>query len=418
MFHIALHDIRIFLVDRGNLIGLLIVPVVMTLVIGLVSGGVFDTGSVNIIVDILDNDKSEASQQFIETLRSVNSSLVLCPIDNDAEDICEINRVTTFDRDWAIERLADSISLATVEIPSEFGERVTARERIALIYLSKEDVTAPGYIQRAVDAALQRMNGAVVAARVGGKVVAGFEGISLEKSGRAAFEQGLFDRAATMWDANPISVDLQTTEQEERSSGQALQNGLGQSVPGMGSMFVMFTVFGGMTTLITDRKQWTLQRVASMPVSRAQLIGGKILARFSLGIIQYLVVFAVGIIVGMNFGRDLVAIVLIAIAFTLASTALSFALGSRLENEAQAAGLSLLLSLVFGALGGGWWPLEVVPEFMRIVAHITPVAWAMDGYNTLIFENGNLPAVLLPVTVLMGIAVAAFFVGIRRFKFT
>jgi len=42
------------------------------------------------------------------------------------------------------------------------------------------------------------------------------------------------------------------------------------------------------------------------------------------------------------------------------------------------------------ALGGAWWSLEVVPEWMRTVGHISPVAWAMDGYTSLFFENGDI----------------------------
>ena len=56
-------------------------------------------------------------------------------------------------------------------------------------------------------------------------------------------------------------------------------------------------------------------------------------------------------------------------------------------KETLAAGLTNLLGI---SLGGAWWSLEVVPELMRTVGHISPVAWAMDGYTSLIFENGDL----------------------------
>jgi hypothetical protein len=31
-----------------------------------------------------------------------------------------------------------------------------------------------------------------------------------------------------------------------------------------------------------------------------------------------------------------------------------------------------------------------VPELMLTMGHISPVAWAMEGYTSLIFENGEL----------------------------
>jgi ABC-2 type transport system permease protein len=185
----------------------------------------------------------------------------------------------------------------------------------------------------------------------------------------------------------------------------------------MGSMFVMFTVFGGMVALVGERKQWTLQRLAVAPVSRGHLLGGKVLGRFTLGFIQYLVVFAVGLLAGVHFGGDILALVLIMVSFTLATTALSFAVGSRVKTEMQAGSLTQLLVLVLAALGGAWWPLEIVPPFMRAIGHLSPVAWAMDGYQSLIFENGDLSTVLPSIAVLLGVAVVCFGFGIWHFKY-
>jgi ABC-2 type transport system permease protein len=128
------------------------------------------------------------------------------------------------------------------------------------------------------------------------------------------------------------------------------------------------------------------------------------------------VVLVVGLIAGLHLGGDLVGLLVIALAFTLAVTTLSFAVGSRLENETQSMGLSLLLTLVLAPLGGAWWPLEIVPAFMRTLGHISPVAWAMDGYRQLIFENGTLGGVLLPVIVLFLFAGAGYVLGVRRIR--
>jgi ABC-2 type transport system permease protein len=87
------------------------------------------------------------------------------------------------------------------------------------------------------------------------------------------------------------------------------------------------------------------------------------------------------------------------------------------KNEAQASGLSLLLSITLAPLGGAWWPMEVTPEIMRNIGHISPVAWAMDGFNALIFEGGSLTDVLLPILVLLGIALICFGIGIWRFRY-
>lgn len=417
VFNIALNDLRLFFANRGNLFGLVLVPVALTLLIGYFFGEeVYGEESQQLRIDVIDHDRSEQSLALLDTLRETNSDLVLCPMDNDAEDLCQLEGTDVFDVDWTTTRVSESISLAALEIPEGFGEQLEAFEPVEITYISDEEFGTTSYIRQVVDAAIQRMNGAVVASRVGIDVVMGAAGEPLPETDQAALSESLYARAKMLWADTPSLTRFELSSAGGESGGNST-GALGQSVPGMGSTFVMLTVLGGMTALMTERREWTLQRLAVMPVSRAQLLGGKILGRFSLGMIQYLVVFAVGIFARMNFGSDLAALVLIMVAYTLCITALSFALGSHLENEAQAAGLSNLVALVFAPLGGAWWPLEIVPRFMRLIGHISPVAWAMDGYNALIFENGSLADVLLPVSVLFVLAAALFGVGILGFKY-
>ena len=51
------------------------------------------------------------------------------------------------------------------------------------------------------------------------------------------------------------------------AEGASLQ-GFAQAVPGMGTVFVMLTVLGGMVTLLNERRQWTLQRMVVAPIRR------------------------------------------------------------------------------------------------------------------------------------------------------
>jgi ABC-2 type transport system permease protein len=416
IWDITLHDLRLFLTSRGNLVSLILIPVIMTLIVGLFSGG--DGELTQVRMDIIDNDDSELSAEFVDTLRAVNESLVLCPMDNNEEDICELGDRNVFDVEWAVSRVEEATVLAMLEIPEGFGASVQAFQPVTMVYRSKGDLTAPAFIRQAVEAAIQRVNGAAVASRVGSGVLDGLNVFSLDADERSEFQRKVYERAVVLWDENPAEVRYQLSDQVEVDTTTSLQDGLGQSVPGMGSMFVMFTVFGGMTALVMERQQWTLQRLASMPISRTQLLGGKILARFVLGLVQYLVVFAVGVAASLYFGADLLALFLIALSYTLAITAFSFAVGTRIENPAQASGLSLLLSITLAPLGGAWWPMEVVPDFMRVIGHVSPVAWAMDGYHSLIFQNGDLSTVWVSIVVLLGLALVFFILGIWRFKYT
>ena len=54
---------------------------------------------------------------------------------------------------------------------------------------------------------------------------------------------------------------------------------------------------------------------------------------------------------------------------------------------------------------------------MQSVGHLSPVAWAMDAFTTLIYFKGSLVDVLPQIAVLMGISIVFFVIGVRRFKY-
>ena len=408
VFDIALNDLRIFFSNRGNLIWLVGVPVAMVIVLGVAIPS--DDGPSLVPVDVIDHDQGQASALFIQSLRQANPNLMLCPMDNTADDPCNMNEAESLDLALSLIRVEETETLALIEIPDDFTARVSDLKPVAIRFVAVEDLTAPQFIQQAVDSALTKTNGALAAALIGSRLAAQVEADAINDSELA---QSLRYRAAEIWAKDLIAVRYQLTQFS--SSGSV--GGFGQSIPGIGSMFVLFAVLGGMALMIEGKRQWTMQRLASMPVTRSQLLGGKILGRFTLGMLQYLIIFAIGVVVGQSFGRDPLALVLIMFAFALCATALSFALGSFVKDETQAAGLTNLLGISLAALGGAWWSLEIVPELMRTVGHISPVAWAMDGYTSLIFENGDLGTVYPSILILLGAAVVFFIFGVRRFRY-
>lgn len=413
---IITHDLRVFLADRSNLPGLLVTPVVMTVIIGLVSGGALGGSPGPVRLDVLDHDGSAASERLIETVDAAHSAMLICPLRGDAPEECGEVQGGATGREAALERVAEGDVIGLLEIPHGFGRRLEAGEATTLTLHSTGDFGPGQTAQRALSAAVQQINGAALAAELGVAALPEL-GTAPEADAVTQIHSQLYERALAIWLRQPVQVELVWSGAEEAELGGGLRQGLGHSVPGMGSMFVMMTVFGGMAKLIEERDQWTLQRLASMPLSRGALLAGKIGARFSLGLLQFLVVFAVGAVLGMNFGADPVALVLLALVYTLSVTALSFALGSRLSNQEQASGLALLLALTLAPLGGAWWPLEITPPLMQIAGHISPIAWAMDGFLALTYESARLADIWLPMVVLLAITAAAFAVAVPRLRY-
>jgi ABC-type multidrug transport system permease subunit len=69
--------------------------------------------------------------------------------------------------------------------------------------------------------------------------------------------------------------------------------------------------------------------------------------------------------------------------------------------------------MVMAAIGGCWWPSEVMPSWLQRAAHAFPTAWAMDAFHALISFGRGAEAVLLPCAVLLLFGAACVAIGAR-----
>jgi ABC-type multidrug transport system permease subunit len=89
------------------------------------------------------------------------------------------------------------------------------------------------------------------------------------------------------------------------------------------------------------------------------------------------------------------------------AASLGVLIGALVVNEDKIIGLCVLAGLVMAALGGCWWPMEIVPDTMKIVGHFFPTAWAMDSLHQLISFGSGLREIAPKLGVLAMFALAA-----------
>ena len=423
ILQIALNDLRITFRERAILVNLVVIPVFLIIAVGAAQGGFSGGGGTSgspapLLVDLIDRDQTPFSAALREQAQRINPRIRFCPEDGEAG--CGLSSESSLDEAMLNARLLAGSSLAALIIPQGFGEAVLAGETISLDYRSVDDSLQPGAILQSIEAAAERLSTAAIAAQFSQQVFleAGFS--FSDDADRAAFEQAVYDRATATLDALPDPLSFSEGERDEDPAAvgnSAAQAGFGQSVPGMGTMYVMFTVLAGASTLLLERKNWTLQRLITMPISRAQLLGGKMLSRFLMGMLQYTVAFAAGLLLGVNFGLDPVALILLMMAFAASISAMAFLLAAVVNSDQQASTSVTFLALTLAPLGGAWWPIEIVPDYMQTIAYVSPVGWVMDGFNQLIFYNGSLINVLPNIAVLLLMTLALFGLALRRFRY-
>lgn len=211
---------------------------------------------------------------------------------------------------------------------------------------------------------------------------------------------------------NPVSFEASF------GSRKPIPAGYNQSIPGVLVMFVLMNllIFGG-TSVAAERREGVLRRFMAHPVSKAELVFGKVAGLLGLGLVQILYMLLVSsLIMKFRLGAQFPQVLAVLMIYGWTAGSLGVLIGSMFAREDKIAGICVLLSLVMAALGGCWWPLEIVPDKVRMLAHIVPPAWAMDALHQVISFGGGWREILLPLAVLAGMAAAANAAAIRFFK--
>lgn len=216
--------------------------------------------------------------------------------------------------------------------------------------------------------------------------------------------------------AMPRSLTLTVTP-----AGKRLEPPIGfaQAVPGTMVMFTMLVLLtSGAVTLVIERDQGLLRRLASTPITPGAIVFGKWLGRMTLGLIQIAFAMLAGtVLFKMDWGSALPMVALVLAAWAAFSASLAIVLANVTRTAAQTAGLGVFSAQILAALGGCWWPIEVTPAWMQKLSLALPTGWAMNAMHRLV-NFGDGPAAAVPnVVALSAGALVLGWIGTKVFRY-
>ncbi len=283
-----------------------------------------------------------------------------------------------------------------VHVPVGFTEKIQNGERSSVVFKHDLDELSAQSDRVKVQRAVWRLMGAVAVAA----------------SKDSLNERGIMSFVAK---ENPLDLDVSYSGRKK-----VIPSGFGQAVPGNLIMFVLLIAFtSGAVTLVVERDQGLLRRLASSPLSSTQLLAGKALSRFMLATLEILYFFLLGaFLFRLDWGNDLPALFMVLLSYSIAAAGLGMLMGSIGRSPDQAAGIGVLSALVMSALGGAWWPIEIVPSAIRWIAFVFPTGWAMDGMLKAMSLGNSMAALAPNALMLLLYAVVSIAVASRIFKFS
>jgi ABC-type Na+ efflux pump permease subunit len=368
IFHVAWNDLRIMVGDKVFFFWTLGFPVFFIVLFGLLFKADGNAPAVAELT-VVNLDKGRWGAYFVEKIKSPGIELLMA------------------------EKEPDEYSRLLI-LPADFSAKIEARRDQALAFKKRSDASTKA------------------AARVETRL---YQAIARVISELVLYGEG---DLAKFLDGHPEFRDLvQVTSRFPENTVTVVPSGFDHSIPGTTVQFIMMMVmiYGGITVM-EDRKKGILGRMLFSPLSTGEVFQAKLLGRWLMGLMQALMLIVVGkIFFRLNLGSFPLALLLLAV-FALAMAALSVFIGSLCTKEDMIVGLAILIANIFAALGGCWWPNEIVAPAMRRVAMISPAYWAMDGLHRLTFFRGGFSDILLHLGILLALSIVLTVIAGKYFK--
>lgn len=397
ILQIAFKDLLITFRDPASLLLMLLAPYLLTLGLGAVTGSFSDErGTVEPIpVAVVNEDPGDFGAALVEVLRS--------------EEMAEFLVVTVLeDEATARAQVEEDEVAAAILIPADFsthllpssGGGTPSEEPLLELYANPTRPISVGIVETIVGGFVERVQETVGSV----EVIVG----QLVSSGRVspaeipALAEALGRELVETEESAPaITLDTVGTADSE-----APFNPLTLLAPAMAVFFLMYTVGAGARGILTEWEEGTLPRLLTTPTRISQILAGKMLGIFMMGVLQLsILILATGLMFGLEWGSPL-PVALLILALAAAATGWGLLLAAFSRSAAQVSGLGSAMMLLFGILGGSFVTFSFT-GILNVISHLTPNAWAAEGF--LLLASGGTLSDLLPIlSALLGMAALLF----------
>jgi ABC-2 type transport system permease protein len=169
-------------------------------------------------------------------------------------------------------------------------------------------------------------------------------------------------------------------------------------------------------SLIAEIRNGVIERLRVTPVSRVALLLGRALRDVLILLVQSAILIALSLPFGLTIHPLglLVLLALLALIGLLAASC-SYALALWLRSEDALAPMLSTVTLPLLLLSGVLLPLSLAPAWLRLIAALNPLAYAVDAARAIFNSQLGNPSVLRGVAIMAVLALLALVTAARAF---
>lgn len=193
-------------------------------------------------------------------------------------------------------------------------------------------------------------------------------------------QQGLQDAALRVAVEKTMSQMEKHQVKEQITDLNLYVNPNVNTVIGFMLMFMMGLINNTVSVIMDDRRQRTMARTYTAPVRSFEIVLGNFMGSFLVGTLQVLVILLfTRYVTNYEYGLPILSQFIILEFFLLASMGIASAVASMVKNASNMNMVNSLVVTPTCMLGGCFWPINFMPEWMQKIANFVPQKWAIEA---------------------------------------
>ena len=191
-------------------------------------------------------------------------------------------------------------------------------------------------------------------------------------------------------------------------------------IPGLIAIILTFTLIQYTAmAIVRERERGTLEQLQVTPVTRFEIILGKIFPFVLIGIFQLtLIVVLMRFLFRVPIAGSVVQLYLAGLIFIAAVLGLGMLLSTIAKTQMQAMQLSFLFLLPFVFLSGYVFPIDGMPLFFQVITYAIPARYFIEIIRGIVLRGASLAQLWEPLAALTGFTVVIVGLAVARFKKT
>lgn len=205
--------------------------------------------------------------------------------------------------------------------------------------------------------------------------------------------------------------------QSAANAAPVAYNSYAHAFAGMGVQFILMAGVDMAVGLLLMRRLGLWKRLRAAPLSRAQLLGSRILASALISLIVFAVIYAVAIAAfGVRVLGSVAGLGLVLVCFSLLTASFGLLVAALGRTPEATRGLAILATLLMVMLGGAWVPAFIFPEWLQTLSFAVPTRWAVDALDAMTWRGQGFGEALLPSAVMLGFSAVFALIAVWRFR--